>query len=183
MTSEHARKRIDEILLQGQKVSEAEIAAALNRQKSVGGKLCSHLFESGAATEEDLILALSEHFGRPGVKLDSIEIAPDILNLIPPNFALSRLILPVGINAEQNAVQIACVDPDDAELSSELNTLVHPRSVELFVAVESTLRKAVDRFYSSKAAALADQRAQSEKAAVRGSEQPVSLGHDLSVDR
>jgi DNA-binding response OmpR family regulator len=183
MTLDHARKRIDEILLQGQKVSEAEIAAALNRQKSVGGKLCSHLFESGAATEEDLILALSEHFGRPGVKLDSIEIDPDILNLVPPNFALSRLILPIDINPEQNAVRIACMDPDDAELSSELNTLVHPRSVELFVAVESTLRQAVDRFYASRAAAMAEQRAQSEKATVTGSEHPVSQGHDLSVDR
>ncbi len=183
MTLEHSRKRIDEILLQEHRVSEAEIAAALNRQKVVGGKLCSHLYENGAASEEALVAALSEHFGRPGITLEQIEVADDVLNLIPPNFALSRLVLPLAIDRSQNAVQIACVDPDDAELASELNTLMHPRSIALLVAVESTLRRAIDRFYAGKAAASVEALSSSAENEPGRSHQALSQGHDLTVDR
>jgi len=128
-------KRIDEILLEQSKVSEADIAAALSRQKAIGGKLCSHLLDSGAASEADLSNALSEHFGIPAVSVSSVSI-------------LSRLILPFEYDLEQNLVKIACVDPNDTELHSELSYLLGGRSVEYFVAVELALTRAINQHYS-----------------------------------
>ncbi|MFZ5979530.1 MAG: DUF4388 domain-containing protein [Candidatus Zixiibacteriota bacterium] len=147
MDTEHSQKRIDEILLQQGKVSEAEIAAALNRQKAVGGKLCSHLLESGTAAEEDLVRALSEHFGRPGVKLSTIDIAPEIFGLIPAKVALSRLVLPFDYQAGENLVKIACLDPDNDELIAELKYLLGDKAIELHVAVELALTRAINRYY------------------------------------
>jgi len=135
-------------------VSEAEIAAALSRQKAVGGKLCSHLLEYGSASEDDLVKALSEHFGRPGVKLSTIEITPEVLALIPANVALSRLVLPFEHRAEDNLVKIACIDPDNGELLSELKHLVGDKSVELYVAVELALTRAINRCYGQSSVSI-----------------------------
>lgn len=141
-------KRIDEILLEQRKVSEADIVTALSRQKAIGGKLCSHLFDRGAASEADLLSALSEHFGIPGVSISSVEIPSRALDLIPFNLALSRVILPFEYDLDQNLVKIACVDPNDTELHSELNHLLGKRSVEYFVAVELALTRAINQHYT-----------------------------------
>ena len=141
-------KRIDEILLEQRKVSEADIAAALSRQKAIGGKLCSHLLDRGAASEADLLSALSEHFGIPAVSISSVEIPSRALDLIPFNLALSRVILPFDYDLDQNLVKIACVDPNDTELHSELSYLLGNRSVEYFVAVELALTRAINRHYT-----------------------------------
>jgi len=140
-------KRIDEILLEQYKVSEADIATALSRQKAIGGKLCSHLLDSGTASEADLVSALSEHFGIPAVSISSLEIPPRALDLIPFNFALSRVILPFEYDPEQNLVKIACVDPNDTELRSELSYLLGQRSIEYFVTVELALIRAINQHY------------------------------------
>jgi len=147
MKTEFSQKRIDEILLQQGKVSEAELAAALNRQKAVGGKLCSHLLEYGSVNEADLVMAMSEHFGRPGIQLATLEITSQVLDLIPANVALSRLVLPFAYEPESNCVKVACVDPNDADLLSELHYLLGNKSVELYVAVELSLNRAVNRYY------------------------------------
>lgn len=141
-------KRIDEILLEQRKVSEADIAGALSRQKATGGKLCSHLLDCGAASEADLLSALSEHFGIPAVSISSVEIPSRALDLIPFNLALSRVILPFEYDTDQNLVKIACVDPNDTELHSELSYLLGNRSVEYFVAVELALTRAIIRHYT-----------------------------------
>jgi len=140
-------KRIDEILLEQRKVSEADIVSALGRQKAIGGKLCSHLLDSGSASEADLLSALSEHFGIPAVSISSVEIPCRALDLIPFNLALSRIILPFEYDLDQNLVKIACVDPNDTELHSELSHLLGKRSVEYFVAVELALTRAINQHY------------------------------------
>ena len=141
-------KRIDEILLERCKVSEEDIAAALTRQKAIGGKLCSHLLDSGAADEADLADALSQHFGIGAVSISSVVISPRALDLIPYNLALSRLVLPFEFDPEANLVKIACVDPNDTELHSELSYLLGGRSVEYFVAVELALTRAINQHYT-----------------------------------
>ncbi|UCC43365.1 MAG: DUF4388 domain-containing protein [Candidatus Zixiibacteriota bacterium] len=141
-------KRIDEILLEQRKVSEADIEAALSRQKAIGGKLCSHLLDSGAASEADLLSALSEHFGVPAVSISSVVIPSRALALIPLNLALSRVILPFEYDLDQNLVKIACVDPNDTELRSELSYLLGNRFVEYFVAVELALTRAINHHYT-----------------------------------
>jgi DNA-binding response OmpR family regulator len=150
MSTEHLQKRIDEILLQQGKVSESEIAAALNRQKALGGMLCSHLFENSSATEEDLVEALSKQLGLPGVVLSGLKIGPEVLQLISSNVAYARRVLPFAFDADRNVVKVACVDPADTCLLTELNYILGDKTVELYVSVELALHRAIDNYYGSR---------------------------------
>ncbi|MBN1211528.1 MAG: DUF4388 domain-containing protein [candidate division Zixibacteria bacterium] len=179
MKTECSQKRIDEILLLQGKVSETELAAALNRQKAVGGKLCSHLLEYGSVNEADLVAALSEHFGRPGIQLATLEILSGVLDLIPANVALARLILPFAYEPESDCVRIACVDPNDADLLSELNYLLGNKVIELYVAVELSLNRAVNRYYGPRyvnrkgADKTIDQSSEDRDSAIRDARSPA----------
>lgn len=149
MSTEYLQERIDEILLQQGKVSESEIAAALNRQKALGGKLCSHLFENSSVTEEDLVDALSKQLGVPGVVLSGLKIAPEVLRLIPSNVAFARRVLPFEFDSRQNVVRVACVDPADTGLLAELNYILGDKTAELHVSVELSLNRAIDNYYGA----------------------------------
>lgn len=149
MSDEHAHDRIDEILLQQGKVSEAEISAALGRQKSFGGKLCSHLFENSSASEEDLVQALSAQLGLPGVAVSGLKISIETLALIPAKVAFARQVLPFEFDRERNRVKIACVDPADNGLLTELNYILGDKVVQLHLSVELSLSRAINQHYGA----------------------------------
>ena len=143
------RKRIDEILLEQGTVSDSDLALALNRQKAMGGKLCSHLLECGAAPEAQIASALSLHFGIPGIALENIRVPLDVLRLLPYKVAQARRVLPFDIDTNLNVVKLACVDPTDNDLVTELGHLLKGREIQLHVAVESSLIQAINRLYGS----------------------------------
>jgi len=149
MSSKYFQKRIDEILLEQGKVSETEIAEALNRQKALGGMLCSHLFENSSVSEEDLVDALSKQLGLPGVVVSGLNIAPEVLRLIPSNVAYARRVLPFEYDTDRNVVKVACIDPADTGLLAELNYILGDTAVELHVSVDLSLNRAIDNYYGT----------------------------------
>ena len=69
-----SKQRLDQILLRHGVINEEQIKQALMRQRSQGGRLGTHLFYYRFLSEEQLVNALGEQFGVPGVELSEVDI-------------------------------------------------------------------------------------------------------------
>lgn len=150
MSPKTPRPRLDEILSRQGKISETQLKVALKFQKIYGGKLASHILHHGFLTESELVDALAEHFGCPGVILANKNIPRDTLDLIPHNIAAARRIIAFAHNPEQDRLDVACENPTDDELITEIVHVTGVANIRLFVAVETSLNLAIKRQYDYK---------------------------------
>ena len=146
-------KRLDEILIGRGKITEDQVRVALKHQKSFGGKFGSHLLHHGFVNETELVEALAEHFGCEGVSLSGRQIPDSVLHLVPANLAFARRVVPFDYDPDHNLLRIACEDPDDEALLSELKRFVPGRDIRLCVAVEIALNLSINRHYGGENAA------------------------------
>lgn len=154
MDEKTERLRLDEILTRQGKLSETQLKVALIFQKIYGGKLASHILHHGYMNESELVDALSEHLGCPGVALANQDIPKSTLDLIPYNVAIARRVIPFAYNANQNHLNVACENPADKSLITELIRITGIANIKLFVAVEASLNMAIGRHYGYSNAAV-----------------------------
>ncbi len=147
MSKDNKTLRIDEILLQQGVASEDEIRDALEYQREHGGRIGSHLIRLGSVTEEQLLRALARQFECESVLLSQIEIAPEVVQLIPAEVATARTVMPFEYDKKSNTLSVACEDPTDDSLLDELLFVAHDKNIRLLVAVEMSLRSAIARYY------------------------------------
>ncbi|UCG60994.1 MAG: DUF4388 domain-containing protein [Candidatus Zixiibacteriota bacterium] len=139
--------RLDEILIDEGLVSEDQIKEALAKQKERGGKFGSHLLHDGYVDEPGLVKALAAQFNCDGVVLSKLEIPEIILKFIPRRLAIARKIVPFDYDLDNNLLKIACEDPNDESLQSEISFVARGKSIKLYIAAELALNTAIARYY------------------------------------
>ncbi len=150
------RIRLDQILLRQGVVTEEQIKQALLRQRSHKGRLGSHLFYYRFLTEKQLVNALSEQLGVPGITLKEIQVSEEVLNKIPVKLAEKFAVFPFAFDTASRTLSIAVVDPDNKEAIEQVKQVAGAREVKVFVAVESVLRNGIAQHYHGKKSSLAN---------------------------
>lgn len=147
MTEE--KKQIGRILLKRKLISQDELDKQLEKQKTAhdGVPLASRLAASGTVSETDVLRALSEQFGVPGIDLNQVAIAVEHLELVPREVAESSRILPVL--ARDDRLFLAMANPRDKRVIDELE-FVTGRRVYPYVAITSTLERTIRDAYDAK---------------------------------
>ena len=107
--------KIGEILVRTGLIQEAQLRSALGEQARWGGRIGITLVKLGFLTEEDLVRALGSHFGIPVVRLQGKRIAPDVLSLLPTDFADKHGCMPLFIHWENGmeVLYLGMEDPGD----------------------------------------------------------------------
>jgi DNA-binding response OmpR family regulator len=143
------KKQIGRILLKRKLISQDELDKQLEKQKTAhdGVPLASRIAASGAVPETDVLRALSEQFGVPGIDLNQIAIAIEHLDLVPREVAESSRILPVL--ARDDRLFLAMANPRDKRVVDELE-FVTGRKVYPYVAITSTLERTIRGAYDAK---------------------------------
>lgn len=103
--------RLDKIFLKMGTVTEEQIARALARQRSYGGRLGENLIQMGAITEQQLLMALSEQFSIPTANPEAADVAVEILKRLPEGMVIHDFILPLAWNESQRTLTLAVADP------------------------------------------------------------------------
>jgi DNA-binding response OmpR family regulator len=148
MSRKNNTLRIDELLLKQGLVSEDQVKTALDHQREHGGRLGSHFLRLGYITEQQLLDCLAEQFDCGAVALACLNIPEDVIQMLPANVALARTAVPFAYDKSTDTLSIACEDPTNPDLESELR-FVTGRQVKLFVAAEMSLRAAITRHYTA----------------------------------
>ncbi|MBI4387931.1 MAG: Flp pilus assembly complex ATPase component TadA [Candidatus Omnitrophica bacterium] len=149
-----------ERLVKAQKLTaetRAEVLAECERgQKNIFEVLSSRKI----ITEDELISFLCAEFGLTPIKLDAVTIQEETLRIIPATFAMKYFVLPVSVF--ENTLTVAMLNPLDIMLIDDIQAIADLR-VRPVIAEPTTLKKAIERYYSSKETKVAIESIQPEE--------------------
>ncbi len=142
-----SRVRLDQILLRRGLVSDEQIKQALMRQRSQGGRLGSHLFYYRFLSEEQLVNALSEQLGVPGVLLSEMAVPAEVAQKVPAKLVDKFKVFPFAFDPVTLSLSLAVIDPGNKEALEQVKNVSGAREIQQFVAVDSVLRGKIDQHY------------------------------------
>ena len=140
-----ARKKMGEILIEKEVISQNDLDQALIRQKGSGKPIGKILEDMQVILEEDIAKALSTQFEFPYVKRFSRHRFPQqVLDKIDPETALSNLIFPLKI--DNKTLYLAMSNPLDMSLQSDLSFKLAMR-ISPCVATPDEIKTAIKKHY------------------------------------
>ncbi len=138
--------RLGDILINQGLVSRDQMVDALGRMH--GGKrnmLGQILVEMGALTHEQLTLAVADQLNIPVVALAGFSIQPDVLNLVPREYAVEHQILPLLLT--DKVLVVAVESPLDAEHLDKLRFSTQKQIVPV-IASAADLHHRIEQEYA-----------------------------------
>jgi type II secretion system protein E len=148
MIASAAPPSLQSVLVSSGLISEEDLDSALAEQRETGKRLVELLLSPGrgraAVPEQPLVRVLAAAFGLEVVSLRTVEVTPDVLGLIPSEFAVSREVLPLTV--EQDSLTVALSDPLDLATQDDLQML-SGLAIRPVLALPSEIRRATERFY------------------------------------
>lgn len=138
--------RLGELLLRRSIITLDQLLAATTHQREHGGALVSSLIHLGILSEQDLTTHLHREFRIPIIDPQTIEVSPEVLQLVPRELAYRHEILPIARNG--SSLTVAMADPSNLVALNEAKFLTGC-DVRVVLAPGQVLRKAIERFYNN----------------------------------
>lgn len=116
------RRRLGEILVDLDLVTEAELARALETQRTQGKRLGEVLLEEGIIPPAALLRALAEQFGLDYLELDGAPVDLELVQRIPAAIAQRHRAVPVAIDGDE--IVVAMANPVDVVAKDDIRNLL-----------------------------------------------------------
>ena len=140
-------KKIGEILLKANLITNDQLQQALQEQKRSGERLGSLLVKMGFLDEDDILSCLSKQFGVPSIDLETFQIESSVLETIPINTAKKYTVIP--ISRVGGTLTLAMADPSDIFAIEDIKFMTN-YNIEPVVASERAILEAIDTQYSQR---------------------------------
>ena len=140
-----SRKKIGDLLLEFNYITEEELSAAVSEQEEEDQRLGEVLKKLGYVTEEELIDVLEYQLGIPKVDLSNYLLNAHLSQFVSENLARRHNAVPYEI--EDNVLKVAMEDPTDlvAIENIEINSGM---KVDVAIATHSEIINAINQVYS-----------------------------------
>jgi len=115
---------IGRVLIKMGKISRKQVHEALELQKEKGGPLGQILVDLGYVDNKSLSLALAYQVGMDYVDLQSMDIPPEIVKLIPAQMANTYKLVPLEYDKPSNHLVVALASADNFRATDDLRTLM-----------------------------------------------------------
>jgi type IV pilus assembly protein PilB len=138
--------RLGDILMREGLISRDQLMSALSEQKATGHRLGYVLVKLGLVQELEVTKVLARQSRMPAVDLSRFEVDPKIIKLVPADFALRHIVLP--LKREGRTLTVAMADPSNTGVLDDLKFITR---YDLFpvIAGEYTLRNLIERHFES----------------------------------
>jgi len=145
-TAAASSERLGDILIGEGLITRDQLAAALAEQKSSGHRLGYVLVKLGLVQEIEVTKVIGRQYRMPAVDLSRFEVDPKIVKMIPSDFALKNVVLP--LKREGRTLTVAMADPTNTGVLDDLKFITR---FDLFpvIAGEYTLRSLIEKHYES----------------------------------
>jgi type IV pilus assembly protein PilB len=143
-----ATRRLGDLLVAEGLITEEQLGKALAEQRGSTEKLGSILLKLNFVQEEQLIGFLSRQYGIPSITLSQLDIAAEVLKLVPETIAKKYEILP--IKRQGTTLTLAMADPTNVFALDDIAFMTNLQ-VTPIVASQAAIRKAIDRSYQQQA--------------------------------
>lgn len=142
------RKRLGEILLEANMITDEQLKVALEEQRKSKETLGQILVRLGFLTENNIRDALELQFGINYVNINRLEIAPDVLKLLPEQ--MIRQLQAIPISWKNNKLNVAMVDPTNLMALDDIRMRVKGAQIQASVITEDDFIKLLDSHFSKK---------------------------------
>lgn len=136
---------LGEMLVRAGKISDEQLARALELQKKSDEKLAPVLVQMGAISDED---ELSEFIGRQlnigALRLSDIELNPDVVKMIPLDIA--RKFNVIAVTKLGKTLVVAISDPNNIYVLDAIK-FITGYNVQPVISPEKAIQKAIDTYY------------------------------------
>jgi len=139
-----ANKKIGEILIERGLITQSELNEALSEQRNSGAKLGEILVKRGWLSREELERGLALQTGISTFNLSGYIIEPEVVKLIPEEFARKYKLMPVFVI--ENTLTVAMFDPTNVFIIDEIQRMTK-LNIEPVVAEDLEIRKVQDQYY------------------------------------
>jgi type IV pilus assembly protein PilB len=133
------------MLVKAGKISEDQLAQALEVQKDSKEKLGDILIQMGAISSEEV---LSEFIGKQlnigALRLADIELNPEVVKMIPPDIA--RKFNVIAVSKIGKTLIVAISDPNNIYVLDAIK-FISGHSVQPVISPEKAIQKAIDSYY------------------------------------
>src|SRR6266542_1664333 len=173
--------KLGDLLLKAKLITQDQLDEALKSQREEGGKIGEALVRVGAVTENDITETLSQQLGVPSIDLASFEIDPAVVKIVPGDVARKYGVLPVNKTGATRT--IAMGEPTNVFAMDDIKFMTG-YNVELVVASELGLRKAIDKHYGTPRSVVLKEQKRQERSvyAPSGNLEDVMGTSALTVD-
>ncbi len=144
MATRATKKRLPDMLLEQQLVTQEQLQECINLHRQTGMSLPSLLVSKEYLSEEDLVITLSEQLGIPHIRVAHYSIPKEVLSEVPETLARQYQMLPVSVTGD--VLTLAMADPLNIMALDDLRMLTS-YEIEPVVAVSSELAGAIDKHY------------------------------------
>ena len=135
---------IESILLERGLIAQEQLDEAIVEQNRTGERLDHVLVRLGYVKSTDVLEVISQQFAMPIVDLNSIEVAEEILRLLPAKLVFKQRCVPIG--RANGTLRVATCDPFELTAFDELR-LMTGMPIELVLADERDIRKFIRTHY------------------------------------
>lgn len=136
--------QIGQLLVNKKIVSFEQLEEGLREQKKLGHFICTVLVRLGFATQENVLLALSEQLNIPYLNLKNLDIDSLVIKKVSAKFASYYKIIPVKI--DNNVLVIAMSDPLDVRVLDDIRLLLG-MEVKGVLSSETDIQEAIRKHY------------------------------------
>ena len=138
-------KHLGDILVEAEIISKKTLERALERQKIDKQRLGIILEEMGVITEEELAEALAKQFNFKTIKnFISHSFPQELLDLIPSDFAMKKLVFP--LRQKDSMLAVAITDPFDLETMEMLSRMTNFQVVPV-ISTRREILDAISKYY------------------------------------
>lgn len=141
--------RIGELLVAAELLTTEQLERALVEQKGSGRRLGKILVEQAYVTEIQVTQVLSNQLSVAWVSLRHVEIGPELLSLIPVEFAREHTLLPVHFRKGakgQKILYVAMDDPTNIPAMQRVSELAN-MNVRPLIAPPTEITQAIEDAY------------------------------------
>ncbi len=132
------------LLVSSGRVSEEQMAAAVQDHLTTGRSLGRVLTELGLLGEADLVRAMANQLGLEFVDLNDYSVDRSVTMLVPEAIARRHNVLPLGWNG--NTPIVAVANPSDVFAMDDLRTIMG-RDITIVIATKSQINEYINRVY------------------------------------
>ena len=139
MAVDWLQRLVDDGLISADQLAEADSVAS-----STGIKTEEALVKLGYASAIEVGQAQAAHFGYDFIELDSMEIAPSVIELVPESVARENVVIPLAL--EDDSLRVAISDPMKYEVLDKLRFILN-RDIKVAMAPHEAIQTAINRHY------------------------------------
>ena len=148
------KTRLGDILLEAGVVTLAELDRAIELRRVSSGRkprLESVLVEQGVARGDAIARALAQGMNLPYIDLTTVDVDPEVIQLIPRWLAERHQLVPVRRTGD--GVMVAMTDPSNLVALDDIRVSAKVGRVSVGVAAVESVQEALERIYSVDSAA------------------------------